>query len=172
MQDTLQNPETPEKPGKRSLATPMIAIVVGLAIIVSLWYVLQTPQIRNLPPLSATVALKTGSSEQEYVKHIHVENLALSRAENFLHQEVTILNADVVNGGTLPVASLALTIEFYDDMNQVVLRESRAVLGKPPVPLAPGEKRNFEVSFDHVPISWNMQQPAVRVSGLQLSGGK
>jgi hypothetical protein len=172
MQETLHNPEKPEKPGKRSLVTPMIAIVVGLAIVLSLWFLLQTPQFRNLPPQPTTVTLKAGSSEQEYAKHIRVENIALSRAENFLHQEVTILNADVVNGGPLPLASLALTIEFYDDMNQVVLRESRSVLGKPPVTLTPGEKRSFEVSFDHVPTSWNMQQPAVRVSGLQLSSGK
>jgi hypothetical protein len=57
-------------------------------------------------------------------------------------------------------------------MNQVVLREARAVLGAPPAVLAPGERRSFEVSFDHVPPSWNMQQPAVRVTNLQLAKSK
>ena len=52
---------------------------------------------------------------------------------------------------------------------QVVLREARGILGTPPAALAPGERRSFEISFDHVPPSWNMQLPAVRVTSLRLA---
>jgi len=110
--------------------------------------------------------------EQEYSKKIEVGKLTMSRAENFLHQEVTTLTGELYNGGTEPVLGLALTTEFVDDMNQIVLRESRMVLGSPAAPLAPGERRAFEISFDHVPNSWNMQTPAVRVSHLQLPARK
>lgn len=111
-------------------------------------------------------------SEKDYAKYLRVENVAMSRAENFLHQEVTTMNAEVVNSGPQAIAALELSVEFSDEMNQVVLREARAVLGAPPAALAPGERRSFEISFDHVPPSWNMQQPAVRVTNLQLAKAK
>jgi hypothetical protein len=70
------------------------------------------------------------------------------------------------------IAALELSVEFSDEMNQVVLREARGVLGTPPAALVPGERRSFEISFDHVPPSWNMQLPAVSVTSLQLAKAK
>ncbi len=51
-------------------------------------------------------------------------------------------------------------------MNQIALRESRMALPSASPPLGPGERRAFEVSFEHIPPSWNMQLPIVHVSGL------
>jgi hypothetical protein len=48
----------------------------------------------------------------------------------------------------------------------------RKVLGNPSPPLAPGERRTFEISFDHIPPSWNMQTPSVRVTHLQIAAQK
>ena len=31
-----------------------------------------------------------------------------------------------------------------------------------------GARCAFEVSFEHIPSSWNMQQPSVRITGLQF----
>jgi len=60
-------------------------------------------------------------------------------------------------------------VEFFDDLHQVVLRESRSVLGSPSAALAPGQRRTFSISFDRVPASWNLQQPSVQVTYLQLA---
>jgi hypothetical protein len=57
-------------------------------------------------------------------------------------------------------------------MNQIVLRETRKVLGSPEAALSPGERRNFEISFEHIPNSWNMQAPTVRIARLQLNPQK
>ena len=111
-------------------------------------------------------------AEQMYTISIQIENIALSRAENFVHQEVTILDADIVNAGQQSVAGLTVTVEFFDDMHQVVLRESRAILGTPSAALGPGQKRSFSISFDRVPSSWNLQQPSVQVTHLQLAAVK
>jgi len=54
-------------------------------------------------------------------------------------------------------------------MNQIVLKETRGVLSSTEQPLAPNERRSFEISFDHVPNSWNMQQPSVVATSLQLA---
>ncbi len=144
-----------------------------LAIGASLWFLLKSPPAPNPGTVQVSGHAQNGRLRTAvYVRNLRVENIALSRAENFLHQEVTILNADMVNGGAQAIVALELTVEFSDEMNQVVLREARGVLGVPPVALAPGERRSFEISFDHVPASWNMQQPSVRVANLQLAKAK
>jgi hypothetical protein len=107
-----------------------------------------------------------GPAERAYASKIKIENLALSRAANFLNQEVTILTGDLVNTGERTLREVELTVEFYDDMNQIALRESRLALNSGGPPLGPGERRSFEVSFEHIPTSWNMQMPVVRVTGL------
>ena len=110
-----------------------------------------------------------GPPERAYASKIQLENLALSRAANFLNQEVTILTGDIVNTGERTLREVEVTVEFYDDMNQIALRESRLALNSASPPLAPGEHRSFEVSFEHLPASWNMQLPVVHVTGLLLA---
>jgi hypothetical protein len=172
MQGIFQNPETHGSKTKVSPVTIGMAAVAGVAILLSLWFLFEPLQSQKGTSVQGTVILKLSPAEQEYAKKIEIGKIALSRAENFLHQEVTILNGEVYNGGTEPVLGLSLTTEFSDDMNQVVLRETRRVLGTPARALAPGERRAFEISFDHVPNAWNMQAPAVRVSSLQLPAVK
>jgi hypothetical protein len=112
------------------------------------------------------IQLPFGPAERAYAAKIRIENLALSRAENFLKQEVTILTGELVNTGDRSLREVELTVEFADEMNQIALRESRLVLNSTGVPLGPGERRAFDISFEHIPPSWNMQPPAVRVTGL------
>jgi hypothetical protein len=107
-----------------------------------------------------------GASEREYAAKIQIENVTLSRAENFLHQEVTTLNGEVINDGQRSIRGLELSLEFFDEMNQIALRETRSVVVPGASPLSPGERRPFEVSFEHIPSSWNMQPPILRVTGL------
>jgi hypothetical protein len=165
MQEILYNQEPPanQKPSRLSL---LLGLLVLAAIAFSLWHLLKTPP----GPGAAQTNLQTkmSAAEQAYAKNIRIENIALSRAENFIHQEVTILNADAINPGPQSIVRLSVTVEFLDELNQVVLRDTRPVLGTPPAAFGPGQSRHFEISFDHVPSAWNMQQPSVRVSYLQL----
>ena len=168
MPETLQNPETAPEKRKMSLVTIFVTAAVTAAVVGSAWFVWEPTATRKPRSPQEIQSLKMTSAEQEYLKNIQVGNLALSRAENFLHQEVTILNGEVYNAGNEPVSGLRLTTTFADEMNQIVLRETRAVLGSPEQPLAPGERRSFEISFDHVPNSWNMQRPSVGAAYLEL----
>jgi hypothetical protein len=172
MEEPLHIPEEQQKPASHLRVTLLLAAIVVLVIAASLWFLFKSPPAPRQGTLQLVVTPRMTESEKDYARNLRVENIAMSRAENFLHQEVTILNAEVVNGGPQALAALELSVEFTDEMNQVVLREARGVLGTPPAVLAPGERRAFEISFDHVPASWNMQQPAVRVSSLQLAKAK
>jgi len=172
MEEPLHTPGEQRKPASHVRVTLLLAAIVVLVIAASLWFLFKSPPAPQQGTLQLVVRPRMTDSEKDYAKNLRVENIAMSRAENFLHQEVTILNAEVVNGGPQVIAALELSVEFTDEMNQVVLREARGVLGTPSAVLAPGERRAFEISFDHVPASWNMQQPAVRVSRLQLAKAK
>jgi hypothetical protein len=114
-------------------------------------------------------ATAMGAEESGYVSNVAVDHLELSRAENFLHQEVTTISGQINNAGERALASVELTIEFSDDLNQIAQRETRSLFGPPGPPIAAGDHREFEVSFEHISNSWNLRQPMVKVSGLQFS---
>jgi hypothetical protein len=155
---------------RHHLVTPISIVLTVLTVVAAgvLIWILLAPS-RKPPVNSLTVNSSMNSAEQAYLANIQVANTALSRAENFIHQEVTIVNGDVYNTGNQSVSALRLTIVFHDGMNQIILRETRAVLS---APLSPGEHCPFEISFEHVPASWNMQQPEIRIAYLQLPGQK
>ena len=167
----LENQTIPEKE-KPSIVTIVIGLIVLAAIGVSLWALFRPSANVPAPSVQINVPAAMTPEEQAYAQSLRIENASLSRAENFLHQEVTILNADVTNDGQRSLQKLMVTVEFSDDMHQVVLRETRGVLGNPPTALGPGQKRSFQISFDRVPTSWNMQAPQVRVSYLQFTSIK
>jgi hypothetical protein len=108
-------------------------------------------------------------ADRAFAAKIEIRNLTLSQAENFLNQQVTILSGDLVNTGDRSVRNIDLTLEFLDDVQQVVLRETRSVLAPPSSPLLPNQSHRFDISFEHIPTLWNMQQPRVRVSAIQLT---
>jgi len=168
MQEILQNQPEPDQRKPLPLNILLGALVV-IGIALAFWLAFKAPQGSSSRGASSSGSQPMSQAEQGYAKSIQIENVALSRAENFIHQEVTILNADAVNAGQQTVAGLGVTVEFVDDLHQVVLRESRSVLGSPSAALAPGQRRTFSISFDRVPASWNLQQPSVQVTYLQLA---
>ena len=168
MQQILHNQPDPD-PKKQLPIIPILGFLVLVAIAPVLWIALRAPEAGPSRTSVLGLSAKMSPEEKAYAKSIRIENIVLSRAENFIHQEVTILDADAVNTGHRSVAGLAVTVEFFDNLHQVVLRETRGVLGTPPAVLAPGQKRSFSISFDRVPASWNLQQPSVRLTYLQLA---
>lgn len=173
MQDVLQPSEPQKKQQGFPLTTILMAFVLIAAVGVSAWYLLKPPSNAKTPAMRQSLQEKMTPEESAYVSNLHVENIAMSRAENGLHQEITTLAGDISNNGTQPVINLNLTIEFHDTMEQIVLRETRNVLGDvKSTPLGPGERRNFEINFDNVPPSWNMQVPTLRLAQLQLPRAK
>ena len=170
MQDALKNPEAPESTQRLSWLTISGSAILLAALLAGLWWFLLkgAGEKASSPQTAASMT----PAERAYVKNLRVENIALSRAENFLHQEVTTLTGELVNTGSQPVLTLALTFEFADSYNQIVLRETRSVLSASMPKLAPAERRAFEISFEHIPSSWNMQAPELRLAYLRLEPPK
>lgn len=146
------------------------ALLLPSGMLLNPWFHGDRPSSAKRHLTAAGAQLLFGPAEQAYAPQIHIENITMSRAENFLNQEVTTLAGEVVNNGDRSLQGLELTVEFSDELRQTVLRESRSVLDPPPLP--PGGRRDFEISFEHVPTSWNMQQPGISVTALRLTSTK
>jgi hypothetical protein len=120
-------------------------------------------------PSSPEKRLPFGSEEQAYAAKLELKNFAMSTAESFMNEEVKYLAGDVVNNGERTLTGIDATIEFQDDLKQIALKETRPLLFGPRSELAPGKSAHFQISFDRVPPSWNMQMPSVAISGLQFA---
>lgn len=117
---------------------------------------------------TAEKRLPMTATERAYAKQIRFLDPRISRVANFLNQEVTIVFGSVTNDGVRIVREMEVTIEFRDIFNQVVLRETRRPLDARSAPLSPGQNRELQFNFEHVPADWNHQYPTLRVTGLLL----
>jgi hypothetical protein len=168
MQETAPfEPPQPSPDRERSVSRMILILSVVIAASVGAYFLFVStkagPVSRNEPHLPF------GTAEQAYLTKIQIENIALSRAENFANQEIISLSAEMANLGDRALKTVEVMVEFSDEMPQVVLREPRILFGSSSIPLPAGGRREFEVSFEHVPSSWNMQQPVVKVTGIQFT---
>ena len=170
MQDAFETLPGPEKEPEgifRHPAVIALATLFTLAAVYLLFFRGPAP-----PPNALQRHLPFGVAEQSYAAKLRFGNFAMSEAENFLHQQVKYLDGDILNGGDRTLTGIEVVVEFRDDLNQIALREARSAVAGPAASLAPGQTAHFQVSFDHVPDSWNMQMPTVQISGLQFAPSK
>ena len=160
-----QPPARQESGGKTRRIAVLAVALLFLLLAFFLWRASTKPTPR---PASESQAV-LGPEERAYAASVGVDHLAVTRAENFLHQEITTISGEIINGGNRSLASVELTIEFSDGLNQIAQRETRSLFGTPGPPIPPGDHREFEVSFDHISSAWNMRQPATKVTALQFS---
>ncbi len=157
-------------PAEEHRRSKMPWIAAGGAILFIL-AVVYAPLGRRSTPGSADArpALPFGAAEQAYASKISFGDFSISKAENFLHHEVTTLSVEAANTGDRPLAELEITVEFHDSLHQVVLRETRRILTIASPRLIPGEHRTFDISFERLPEEWNLRAPTVRVTGLRFA---
>lgn len=138
------------------------AVLCALAAAAAYWWYSSSPRERP----QAAAHLPFTAAEQAYASALHVEGIALERTENYLHQEVTTIKGSLINSGERSVHRVELSVEFQDDLNQVVLRHP--FISAAPQPLGPNGSRELEISLEHIPDAWNRQAPVVRVTGLEF----
>ena len=112
--------------------------------------------------------LPFGATEQAYAQHIHFNDIHMAKANNFLNQEFTYVTGTLSNDGARTIRALDVTLEFHDPFNQVILRENESLIGPKDQPLGGGQRRDFQITLEHVPPEWNQQYPTIRVTGLAL----
>ncbi len=145
------------------------AFVLGLGVVLLLVValLLATHSTQRTPP-GRHSHLPFGPAEQAYAENVRIENIKLSESSNLLNQKFTYVSGTIVNAGPRTLAALEITVEFFDPFNQSILRDTHRVITREEQPLGPGAPRTFQITFEHIPVEWNQQNPAIRVTGLIL----
>jgi hypothetical protein len=166
--ETIPQPN-PAGPGKEEGRQFPIAFAAG-AVIVALVIAGLVLMSRGSRPAGAAAEAKLpfGPAEQAYAEHIHFNGLQMAKANNFLNQEFTYVAGTTSNDGARTIRGLTVAMEFRDPFNQVVLREDETLIGTKDQSLGGGQRRDFQVTLEHVPAEWNQQYPNFRVTGLVL----
>lgn len=160
---TLPPPPHPPRESHR-MAWVFSLAFAGLLLIAAVLYF---GVWKSFPGTPARKQLPT-AEESAYAAQIKFADVRVSRAENFLHQEVTTVSGVVVNAGSRTVSNLEITAEFAGEAQETVLRESVSVVN-PRTPLAPGKSADFDIAVEHVPPSWNQQVPRLAITGLHFA---
>lgn len=110
--------------------------------------------------------LPMGPAETAYAPQIHYLEPKMSRAANFLNQEVTYVFFTVENGGDRKIHQIEITVEFHDPFHQVVLRDKQRLFLSTAPPFLPGQQRDVQIPYEHIPAQWDMVFPTITVTGL------
>jgi hypothetical protein len=136
----------------------IVAVLVGGAV---LWSHYSSPSVSE-----PEKPLPMGPAEEAYAPQIHFLEPKMSRAANFLNQEVTYIFCTVENGGDRKIQNIEITLEFHDPFNQVVLRDKQRLFLPTAPPFLPGQQRDVQIPYEHISAEWNNVFPTIRVTGL------
>jgi len=110
-----------------------------------------------------------------YASSLVISDLRMSTAENFTGASVTYVDGKIENKGTRTISSATLQVGFYNQLNELVQKESMPLMiisAREPyvdtaplntAPLKPGDSREFRLTFEHISADWNRNYPEVRV---------
>jgi len=146
-----------------------VALIAGLIVVLILagaaYFWIQKTSVK---PAAEAPPLPMGAAEQVYASQIDFGSFDLSRASNFLNQQVTYVNGVVSNRGQRDVLEIEVTLEFRDIEQNVVLRDKQRMFGSKERPLQSLEKRAFQLNFENIPDGWNQIPPTFTITGLRL----
>ncbi|MGA7855012.1 MAG: hypothetical protein WCA15_16925 [Candidatus Acidiferrales bacterium] len=146
-----------------------LAFLLGILVVAIIFggFVVLTRHMRS-PAQASALKLPFGPAEQAYAERIHFTGIQMARATNFLKQEFTYVAGTMQNDGVQNIAAMQVAVEFHDDLNQVILRETELLIAPNSDPLPAGQRRYFQITLEHIPAEWNHQYPSINVTGLTL----
>jgi len=154
--------------GDEKSRAPMVLLVGIAAALVLIGVIYVVGRLTPAPAKVVEQPLPMGSAEQAYAQNIQFLEPKVARAANFLNQEVTFVFGTVLNNGPGAIRQIEITLEFHDVFNQVVLRDKQRLFSPTAVPLAPNDRRDFQLGYETLPAQWNQAYPTIRITGLQL----
>lgn len=123
--------------------------------------------VRSAGP-AAVQKLPFGATEQAYAQRIKFTDLEMSRAANFLNQEVTYINGVALNDGVRRVLAVDVTVDFRDVSGAVILHDSRRLISGPNSTIEAGQRHDFQLAFEAMPDTWNQTYPDLKITSLSL----
>ena len=146
-----------------SRRTIIIAVVIVMALAIALAFLL-----RGQP--------KGASGPPPYASQLKLSDFKMSAAENFVGATVSYIDGTITNSGSQTVIHAVVSVQFKDDLNQIVQREEPPLkvlktAGPYPEavdlsvsPLAPGQSQPFRLTFERISAQWNHQYPEIQIT--------
>jgi hypothetical protein len=146
-----------------------VAFLAGIVVVAVLGGLLALG-IKKSRPTGIAVATKLpfDGPAQAYAPRIQFQGIQMAHSTNFLNQEFTFVAGTIVNRGDKSIVGLQIEIEFRDQFNQSILRDSEIIIQPPAPPIPGGQPRDFQVILERIPSDWNRQYPSIRTMGLVL----
>ncbi len=155
----------PEDSGRRTPIVLLVGIAALLLLVAGAYFV---NRITPAPVPTTELPLPMGAGEQAYVRNIQIFDTKVARAANFLNQEITFVFGTVLNNGPRAIRQIEVQLEFHDLYNQTVLRDKQRLFGRRAAPVAPNERRDFQLGYEIMPAQWNQAYPTLEITGLAL----
>jgi len=145
-----------------------VAFAIGIVVVLVLLggLILITRMTRSKAP--AAQPLPFGPAEQAAAARVHFLDPQMAQASNYLNQQVTYIAGTISNDGVATIREMEVKFEFHDPFKQVILLETRRLLGPSAQPITGGARRDFQVTLDYVPAEWDQRYPSIQITGLQL----
>jgi hypothetical protein len=145
-------------------------IAIGLAVVVLVVGAMAF-LLRSQPKSSAV---------DPYAANLKLSEIKMSAAENFVGASVSYLDGTVTNAGDKIVSHALARVVFKDSLGQIIQSEDVALRvletsGPYPdavdlsnSPLAPGQSKQFRLTFEHVSADWDHAYPSIQVTNVTV----
>ena len=124
-----------------------------------------------LAVLSACTPNRSGTQASPEEAKLYIRNLGLSgvemkAAESFGGQQLVEITGQITNKGDRALKKVELVCIFHDPYNQVIFRDTVAIVRADRGGLKPGESKPFRLPFDTIPKTWNQTLPQMVIGGV------
>lgn len=160
-----ERPDRGGPDGSAKAGVPMLPlfIAVALAIIGGLVYAYS-----KLASAGSGSVLALTPEAKAYVQNLKLSGVEMKANESYMKQRITEITGTLTNNGPRAVSSAEVICVFYDQYQQVVLRERLPILPRKSGGLKTGEAKPFRMAFDSIPESWNKQMPQLVIASISF----
>ena len=101
-----------------------------------------------------------------YIRSLALSGVEMKAAESFGGQQLVEITGKITNNGGRPLKKVELICIFNDPYNQVIFRDTVAIVRADRGGLKPGETKPFRLPFDTIPKTWNQTLPQMVIGGV------
>lgn len=157
---------------------PWLGLSIGFVIILAVIGTLIFRSRSSPTRMVVRQAVSAPAPADPYAANLAISDVVMSAAENFVGGTATYVEGKVSNNGSKTVTGASVEITFKNSLDQVVQREAQPLMviqaREPAIdvaalnvaPLAPGQSREFRLTFEHVSADWNRNYPELRITTI------
>ena len=101
-----------------------------------------------------------------YIRSLALSGVEMKAAESFGGQQLVEITGKITNNGGRALKKVELICIFSDPYNQVIFRDTVAIVRADRDGLKPGETKPFRLPFDTIPKTWNQTLPQMVIGGV------